>query len=276
MALCARLFGLPLALMEPNCDPGLANRLVGPVAQRVYTAFKETERYFSAPAVMSSGVALRAGFGPSPYRLRSGEPLRVLILGGSQGAKSLNEIVAPAVAQSSVPLSVVHQVGRGHLQAMRETYAALSRVDVTLTEFIDDMPSALQRADLVISRAGGGAIAEVCAVGRPSLLVPLPLSGDHQLHNARAIERVGAAVCLPSSELSAESLATTIAQLSETPARLGQMAASAATWGRPGAAYRVAQDLLRLAGLGAQVHTATPDASCHQPANVSPPAGSNP
>jgi UDP-N-acetylglucosamine--N-acetylmuramyl-(pentapeptide) pyrophosphoryl-undecaprenol N-acetylglucosamine transferase len=246
----ARLSGSPLALMEPNVTPGLANRLVGPVARRVYTAFEETTRYFSAAAVVRSGLALRPGFDPKPYEWNaSGQPLRVLVLGGSQGARSLNLAVAPALAQVKFPLDIVHQVGRGNLALMRQRYAELRRPGASVIEFIEDMPGAIAKADLVISRAGAGAIAEVCAVGRPSILVPLPRSGNHQLHNARAAEKTGAAVCLPGPKATADGICLLVNELAKDPARLAKMAESARAWGTPHAASRVARDLLMLAGL---------------------------
>jgi len=246
----ARLSGAPLALMEPNVTPGLANRLVGPVAKRVYTAFEETRKAFSAARVLRSGLALRPGFEPKPYEWNaSGQPLRVLVLGGSQGARSLNLAVAPALAQVKFPLDIVHQVGKGNLTVMRHRYAELRRPGASVIEFIEDMPAALARADLVISRAGAGAIAEVCAVGRPSILVPLPRSGNHQLHNARAAEKFGAAVCLPAAQASADGLCLLVNELAKDPARLARMAESARAWGTPNAASLVARDLLVLAGL---------------------------
>jgi UDP-N-acetylglucosamine--N-acetylmuramyl-(pentapeptide) pyrophosphoryl-undecaprenol N-acetylglucosamine transferase len=250
IALAARLSGIPIALMEPNATPGLANRLAGPMAQRVYTAFDETKKYFSERTVLRSGVAIRDGFEPKPYHWNGGgQPLRVLVLGGSQGARSLNLAVAPALSQVKFPLDIVHQVGRGNLTLMRQRYAELRRPGASVIEFIENMPAAIGAADLIISRAGGGAIAEVSAVGRPSILVPLALSGDHQLHNARAAEATGGAVCLPSAKASADGICLLVSELARDPARLARMAESARAYGTPAAAQRVARDLLALAGL---------------------------
>lgn len=250
IALGARVAGVPLALMEPNATPGLANRLVGPVAKRVYTAFEETRRFFPARAVERTGLPLRPGFLPSPYaRTGQAQTLRVLVLGGSQGARSLNQLVAPALSQVKVPLSIVHQVGKGNLAELRQRYAELRRPGASVIEFIDDMPSAIASADLVVSRAGAGAIAELCAVGRPSILVPLPHSGNHQLHNAQAVVKAGAALCVPTPEASAEGLCALVTELANDPKRLTVMAERALGWGRPEAADRVARDLLALAGL---------------------------
>jgi UDP-N-acetylglucosamine--N-acetylmuramyl-(pentapeptide) pyrophosphoryl-undecaprenol N-acetylglucosamine transferase len=250
MALGAKLAGIPLALMVPDAQPGLAHRLTGPGARRVYTAFADTKKFFAAQSVLETGVALRSGFVPKPYSWAGrGQVLRILVLGGSQGARSLNELVAPALSKVKVPLAIVHQVGRGNLVALRQRYAELKRPGASVIEFIEDMPSAIANADLVISRAGAGAIAELCAIGRPSLLVPLPISGDHQRHNAEGLAQAGGAVCLPASQATPESLAEQISQLASDPERLARMAESARAWGRPEAAQKICEDLLVLAGL---------------------------
>jgi UDP-N-acetylglucosamine--N-acetylmuramyl-(pentapeptide) pyrophosphoryl-undecaprenol N-acetylglucosamine transferase len=250
IALGARLSGAPLALMEPNVTPGLANRLVGPVAKRVYTAFEDTQKYFSKGAVLRTGLAIRPGFEPRAYNWSGGgQPLRVLVLGGSQGARSLNLAVAPALSQVKFPLDIVHQVGKGNLTLMRQRYAELRRPGASVIEFIENMPAAIAAADLIISRAGAGAIAETCAIGRPSILVPLPRAGDHQLHNAQGAERAGAAVCLPAPRATADGICLMVNELAQDPARLLKMAESARLWGRPEAAARVARDLLTLSGL---------------------------
>jgi UDP-N-acetylglucosamine--N-acetylmuramyl-(pentapeptide) pyrophosphoryl-undecaprenol N-acetylglucosamine transferase len=132
------------------------------------------------------------------------------------------------------------------------------------------MASAIANADLVISRAGAGAIAELCAIGRPSILVPLPISGDHQLHNAQGLEKAGGAICLPSASATPETLAERIAELAGDPERLARMAESARGWGRPDAAERICQDLLALSGLS----KASPTAG--EPPAGEPPAGEPP
>jgi UDP-N-acetylglucosamine--N-acetylmuramyl-(pentapeptide) pyrophosphoryl-undecaprenol N-acetylglucosamine transferase len=248
MALAARSCGVPLAVLEPNSHPGLANRLVGPVAARAYTSFEETAGYFRSARIVPSGVPLRPGFARAPYVGPGPErALSVLVIGGSQGAVSLNHAMLEALAELSFPLSLTHQVGRANLDEMRERYAALGASGVVVTDFIEDMPAALAAADLVVSRAGGGAIAEICSVGRPSVLVPLAGSAGHQLHNARAIERQGAALCIPAEKLSSARLASALTELAADAPRLRIMAEQARRWGRPGAAWEVARDLLDLA-----------------------------
>lgn len=248
VSLAARLAGTPLALMEPNSVIGLANRLIAPFVARAYTAFADAEKNFSARALMRSGVAIRAGFEPVPFSPRW-DALRVLVLGGSQGARSLNESVPRALSQVERPLSIVHQAGDGKDVEVRALYATLE-LAADVQSFIDDMPRALANADLIIGRAGAGAVSEICAVGRPSILVPYPFAaGDHQRVNAESLERAGAAVCIRDKEATPALIAETMTDLLAEPERLGAMAAAAQAWGKPYAARTVAQDLLALGGL---------------------------
>jgi len=174
-------------------------------------------------------------------------------MGGSQGAITLNRNVpnAFALARSrlTIPLQVVHQSGRNSLDDVQQAYARAGVVEgVDVVPFIDDVPSAISRADLVIQRAGAGAVAEVAAIGRPSLLVPYPYAaGNHQVHNADALARTGAAVSVPSNEASAETLADHIVRLAMDADGRTRMANAARAHGRPEAAWAIAKDLLDLA-----------------------------
>jgi UDP-N-acetylglucosamine--N-acetylmuramyl-(pentapeptide) pyrophosphoryl-undecaprenol N-acetylglucosamine transferase len=256
VSLAAWSLGVPLALLEPNSVMGLANRLVAPLARRGYVAFGEAERHFRAGTALRVGVPLRPGFLPAPYPPPGADasaPLRVLVLGGSQGAKALNEAVPRAAAALGRALSIVHQCGPAHADAVRALYGELGLGQTArVVPFIDDMPAALDAADLVLGRSGAGALSEICAVGRPAVFVPYPFAaGDHQRVNAEALVRAGGAVCIPHEQATAERLASEIGALAGDRARLSTMAERAREFGRPDAARAVALDLLRLAGLGA-------------------------
>jgi UDP-N-acetylglucosamine--N-acetylmuramyl-(pentapeptide) pyrophosphoryl-undecaprenol N-acetylglucosamine transferase len=250
VSLAARSLGVPLALLEPNSVIGLANRLLAPLVQRAYTAFPESERHFKQSLVLRAGVPIRRGFARAPYSPRAGAP-QILVLGGSQGAKSLNEAVPRALATLPPGLGIVHQCGAAHESTARRLYAELGLSDrAQVVPFISDMPAALAAADLVIGRSGAGSVSEICAVGRPSLLVPYPFaSGDHQRVNAESLVRAGAARCLAFGDASAERIASEVTALLGDPARLRRMAERAAELGRPEAAQAVALDLLGLSGL---------------------------
>jgi UDP-N-acetylglucosamine--N-acetylmuramyl-(pentapeptide) pyrophosphoryl-undecaprenol N-acetylglucosamine transferase len=249
VSLAARTLGLPVALLEPNSVIGLANLLIAPWVQRAYTAFELAERHFSPSVVLPAGVPLRPGFVPTILRPQTG-PMKILVLGGSQGAKSLNELVPRALSKLNAPLSVVHQCGQAHLSSVRSLYSELSAQWVTVTPFIEDMPGALADADLVVGRSGASAVSEIAAVGRASLLIPYPYaSGDHQRINALSLQKHGAAVCVPHQEATLERLSEELSNLSQNRAQLGRMADAARRLGRPQAAQTIAQDFLRLAGI---------------------------
>ncbi len=246
ICLAARMSGVPVALMEPNSVIGLANQLIAKLVRRAYTAFPDCEHHFHASKVLRTGVPIRAGFDPAPY-VPAKNALEVLVLGGSQGARALNETVPQALLSCRTPVRVVHQVGRGNVDEVTQRYSELGAgTGASVVPFIDDMPAAIARAHLVVSRSGASAVSEICAVGRPSLLVPYPFAaGDHQLHNALSLEKDGASVCVPQEEASREVLATLIDGLAEDK-RLSEMAERARDRGRPNAAHAIARDLMAL------------------------------
>jgi UDP-N-acetylglucosamine--N-acetylmuramyl-(pentapeptide) pyrophosphoryl-undecaprenol N-acetylglucosamine transferase len=250
VSLAAWALGVPLALLEPNSVIGLANRLVAPLARRAYLAFPEAERHFRHERVLRAGVPLRPGFVPVAPAL-PGERVRVLVLGGSQGAKALNDAMPRAVAALGGLVEVVHQSGVAGADAVRQLYGELGAAEsATVVPFIEDMPAALARADLVVGRSGAGALSEMCAVGRPGLLVPYPFAaGDHQRVNAEALVRAGAARTVPNRDATPERLAREIRELASDRALLSRMAEAARSIGRPAAAETIARDLLALAGL---------------------------
>jgi UDP-N-acetylglucosamine--N-acetylmuramyl-(pentapeptide) pyrophosphoryl-undecaprenol N-acetylglucosamine transferase len=238
--------------MEPNSAIGLSNRLIAPFVQRAYTAFVASERHFRSGAVLRTGVPIRHGFAPRPYE--RGRVPRVLVIGGSQGSQALNETVPRALAAASKEVRVTHQCGAGKDQTVRSLYAELGMESrATVVPFIADMPSALGEADLVIGRAGANAVAEICAVGRPSILVPYPFAGDHQRFNADELVSAGAALCILSAEATTERLAAEVTRLLASPKTLMNMASAARALGKPDAAKVIARDLLALAGLSGLV-----------------------
>jgi UDP-N-acetylglucosamine--N-acetylmuramyl-(pentapeptide) pyrophosphoryl-undecaprenol N-acetylglucosamine transferase len=277
VSLGARSLGIPVALMEPNSVIGLANRLIAPLVQRAYTAFPESEKHFKQSLVLRAGVPIRQGFSPVPFMPQLHAP-RVLVLGGSQGAKSLNEAVPRALSQLASNIRVVHQCGAAHEADARRLYAGLGlQARVQVVPFIADMPQALADADLVIARSGASAVSEICAIGRPSLLVPYPFaSGDHQRVNAESLVRAGAALCLSATEATADRISREITALFDNSQRLHTMAARATALGRPEAAAAIARDLLGLAGLANSERRVAPSpadpSGCHEARHVGSPA----
>ncbi len=250
IALAARLHGVPVALLEPNSVLGLSNRLLTPFAERAYVAFPEAERYLRPSTVRRLGVPLRRAFAPSAYAAGAG-PMRALVLGGSQGAKGINEALPRALAEAvaaGADVTVTHQTGRDRDAEVRSLYEELGlAARATVVPFIDDVAGALAAADLVVGRAGASSLAELCAVGRASILVPFPFAADdHQRRNALSLERAGAAVTIVQAEATPARLAAEIVALAKDPARRARMAEAARGLGRPDAARAIAADLLEL------------------------------
>jgi UDP-N-acetylglucosamine--N-acetylmuramyl-(pentapeptide) pyrophosphoryl-undecaprenol N-acetylglucosamine transferase len=258
VSLAAALLGVPVAVMEPNSVVGLANRLLAPFAKRAYVAWDEAGARFRPRARRDFGVPLRAGFGPKAYAATG--KLRVLVLGGSQGAAALNERLPEAIARlADVPgLEVVHQAGRERDAAVRAAYERENVERVSVVPFIDDVARALADADLVVARAGASCIAELTAVGRAAVLVPFPhAADDHQARNAQALARAGGAVCLRQEAADVTRLATEMGRLLRDDRARTVMADASRACGKPGAARDVAADLLVLAGIAERPHTAT-------------------
>src|SRR2546430_9750786 len=225
----ASLLGRPLALHEQNAIPGLANRVLAGVSDKVMVAFPQ-----ALARAEWTGNPVRAdiaAIAPPDERFREREgPLRLLVVGGSLGAQALNEAVPRALALLGEPPVVVHQSGEKHLESLRSHYAAAG-VQGELVAFIDDMASRYAEADLVICRAGAVTIAELSAGGMASILVPFPHAvDDHQTANARFLADKGAAVLVPQREITAEKLAALIGSLDR--AKLVEMASKARALGK--------------------------------------------
>ncbi|HEY3592932.1 MAG TPA: glycosyltransferase, partial [Polyangiaceae bacterium] len=251
MALAAWTARIPVAILAPDVELGLTNRWLLPFARRAYVAFRPTENRIGASIARRTGVPLRGAFRPSPYVPTAGR-FSVLVLGGSQGAKALNEVLPRALAaaaRSISGLSVLHQCGEGRADDVARTYRELGLTDnAQAVAFLDDVAAQLTTADLVVGRAGASSLAELCAVGRASILVPFPAAGAHQAANADALVAVGAAVSIAQSDATPERLEREILDLAHDPTRRTRMADAARAEGRPDAAREIARDLLSLAG----------------------------
>jgi UDP-N-acetylglucosamine--N-acetylmuramyl-(pentapeptide) pyrophosphoryl-undecaprenol N-acetylglucosamine transferase len=210
----AALLGKPLVLHEQNSVAGTANKLLARLAKRVFTAFPDV-----LPRGRWVGNPLRTAFlnqadPAGRFAQRSG-PLRLLVVGGSLGAKALNDAVPQALAM--IPAvqrpSVLHQSGAKQIDALRASYAAAG-VEAELTPFIDDTAQAYADADLVICRAGASTVTELAAVGAAALFVPFPAAvDDHQTVNARFLVQAGAGWLLPQRELTPQGLAEMLQKL---------------------------------------------------------------
>lgn len=239
------LLGKPLVLHEQNSVAGMANKVLAKVADSRLCAFPN-----ALPDAQWVGNPLRAGITnitkpATRYETRSGR-LSILVVGGSLGAAALNNVVPEALAQ--IPAEhrphVVHQAGEKHVEQLINKYRELG-VDAEVHSFIEDMAHAYASADLVICRSGAMTVAELSAVGVASYLVPFPYAvDDHQTANARFLSDAGAAVLMPQTQLTADSLAAYIQTVSRNDLQL--MAEKALAQAKPNATHDVAEVCKRL------------------------------
>ena len=244
--LAAFLCRRPLVIHEQNAVAGLTNRVLSHLAGRVLEAYPGC---FGARGIETGNpvrAAIEALSGVTRPAL-SGRAVRLLVVGGSRGARRLNEVLPAALARAAVgTFEIRHQTGDAGLDATRAAYSA-NAIDARVDAFIDDMPSAYAWADLVVCRAGAMTLAEVTAAGLPSVLVPFPHAvDDHQTANARYLAEAGAAVLVPEAELAPEQLANLLGALAAEPTRLAEMGQRARRLARPAAAARVAAHCLEL------------------------------
>jgi UDP-N-acetylglucosamine--N-acetylmuramyl-(pentapeptide) pyrophosphoryl-undecaprenol N-acetylglucosamine transferase len=237
--LMARVLGLPLVLHEQNRVPGTTNRWLARWANIVLEAF---------PGSFPAGVGARCTGNPlrreiaalrREARTRPNNPPNVLVVGGSLGAKALNETVPEALAAAGLPVRVLHQTGAA-MRAETEVRYAKHGIDARVESFVENMAEAYAWADLAVCRAGAMTVSELAAAGLPAILIPFPHAiDDHQTQNARYLADAGAAVLLPQTELTAERLAAEIAALIGHPERRQAMAERMAALAKPEAACTV-------------------------------------
>ena len=201
--LAALLRGIPLVAMEPNAVPGLTNSKAARWTVRALVNFEETAAYFPSGRAEVTGVPVRSEFFAIGAR-RPGQKFTVLVTGGSQGARTLNNAGReswPLFKQAGASVRIIHQAGRGNADALRPAFD----LDGELVEFIADMPAAFAQADLIVCRSGASTVSELAAAGRPSILVPFPFAADnHQQRNAEAMVRAGAARMVLDNEMTGQ------------------------------------------------------------------------
>jgi len=254
VGVAAALLRIPIVLQEQNLLPGLTTRLLSRLAARVSIPHEQVRSHLPKGTV--TGVPIRRaalggdrGRGLARFGLDAGL-FTVLVLGGSQGAQSLNAAMPEAAERLRDPhaVQVLHQAGRGQAEWVRRRTAQIRAPRYLAVGYIDDVADAYACADLVVCRAGAGTLAEVTAHGLPAVVVPYPFAAEgHQDTNARVLERAGAAVVIPDRELSGPRLALVIDALRGDPARARAMAEASAELGRPDAAARVADLVAQVA-----------------------------
>jgi UDP-N-acetylglucosamine--N-acetylmuramyl-(pentapeptide) pyrophosphoryl-undecaprenol N-acetylglucosamine transferase len=254
----AGLSGVPLVLQEQNAEPGVVTRLLTRWASRVHVAYPEAiERLGVGTRGRLTGnpVRRRGERSPSEVRAELGVPANaalLIVIGGSQGSLALNRVLGEAIR--AIARGTLHRPERLHLlwvsgPSHAETVGAVVRECgapewVHAVGYVEDLPSVLAAADLAVSRSGAMSTAELLDSGLPAVLVPLPsAAAGHQMHNARSLEKAGAAVVVPQDDLTGEALWSVVQDLLAHPERLAGMSRAARSLARPEAAAEIAADL---------------------------------
>ncbi len=252
VVLVAALTGYRTAVQEQNALPGFTNRVLGRVVDAVFVAFKDATPFFPARKVHMIGNPIRRALLDNYLKPKIPSPrFTLLITGGSQGAHRLNLRVVEAV-EALGPLGkeikIIHQTGTRDRDEIAKQYAALG-VDADVVDFIQDMPTAYARADLIVCRAGAATLAEITVARKAAILVPFPFATDnHQEVNGRSLVEAGAALMFRESELDGPKLAQAIRELHDDPARRQKMERASGLLGRPEAAREIADVCVELMG----------------------------
>ncbi len=250
MALAAGLAGFPVLAMEQNVHPGLANRIVAKVASAVAVSFPQTLLHFRGKARFL-GNPVRASLTRVPAEVPPARPLRLLVFGGSRGARAINDAfvgAAPALLEFPGGVDIRHQTGTEDLDRVKDAYASAG-VAARVEPFIEAMDEAYAWCHAAVCRAGATTLAELAAARRPALLVPFPgAAGNHQVQNARGLQALGGALCTEQKDLTTTSLLAALLRLADTKTR-AEMAAKLAAVARPNATEDVADLVLLMSGV---------------------------
>ena len=248
----AWLLRIPVVIHEQNAVAGTTNRLLARVAKRILAGFEGA--FASDSAVRVTGNPVRNALANLPRKVypitgfSKERPLKVAVLGGSQGALALNEGVPKAFSTLSPEtlgcIVVHHQCGRDHYDPTSAAWADISLAGIDVTPFVDDMAALYHWADVAICRAGALTVAELAVTGTPALLVPLPNAIDnHQLKNAEALRDAGGAVIVEQAQLQSDALKAFFTDAMSEAERLAGMSVAAKAWSKPDATQQVAANI---------------------------------
>lgn len=256
----AALLGRRTVIWEPNAHAGLANRALSRLVDECLLVFEEAATGLKSKKVFRVGLPVRASIQPvsrAPFKI-AGEPgaaqkrpFRILVFGGSQGARAINKVVTEWVKSSAWDDSIelVHQTGRYDFEQAKKEYETLHakglRTTVTCLEYLHDMDARYAWADLIICRAGASTAAELAASGKAAIFVPLPTAADdHQLKNAKVFEGAGAAMVIEQKNLTVESLSNAVRRFQDQPVLVERFEQAVRQFASPQAADVIAQHVI--------------------------------
>ena len=249
VVLAGWLMGAKIALHEQNILPGMTNRLLSPLAHRIYVSFEKTKLWLIGKQIKVTGNPVRKKILNCEKRVnKNKDPFTVLIVGGSQGAHSINVAVMEAIEKLDDKDSIffIHQTGTADQAVVKTRYQA-SGILAKVQAFFDDMAQPYKDANLVICRAGATTVAEITALGKPALFIPYPFAADnHQVLNARMLESKGAAEMILQENLNGRSLSEKIEFYLQHPDILKRMGKRAKAFGKPNAAADIVADCYHL------------------------------
>ena len=250
--------GIPILLQEQNGFAGVTNKILKDKAAKICVAYEGMERFFPAEKIILTGNPVRQNLlkvesqkvlTSTPIHVERGKSL--LIIGGSLGARTINEAVKEAISHQLSAFRDIHvvwQTGKTYYAQCRQAWEAAGQpANIECLDFLSDMPERYAEADLVISRAGASSISELCLLGKPAILVPSPnVAEDHQTHNAMALVNKDAAVLVRDAD-AAEQLIPTALQLLNDPERLQTLHTNILQLAQPDSARRIAEEVIKLA-----------------------------
>lgn len=245
MKVAARM-GVPILLQEQNGFAGVTNKLLKDDAKKICVAYENMERFFPAEKIILTGNPVRQNLLNGERRTANGRK-NLLIIGGSLGARTINEAIANGLDKlAAAGINVVWQTGKAYYEQYRNVDAS-KYPNIEVKEFLSDMPDRYATADLVISRAGASSISELCLLGKPCILVPSPnVAEDHQTHNAMALVNKDAAVLVRDAE-AADKLVDTAIALIQDDKKLKELRKNILTLAQPDSARRIAEEVIALA-----------------------------
>ncbi|HLM00272.1 MAG TPA: undecaprenyldiphospho-muramoylpentapeptide beta-N-acetylglucosaminyltransferase [Pyrinomonadaceae bacterium] len=244
--LTASLMRVPTLVMDSNALPGFTNRRLAPFVTKAALTFEEAVRFFGKKGIVT-GNPVREEFFEIPPKARAAGKFSLLIFGGSQGARAINNAMVEALPHLQADknrLEITHQTGEADFEKIKQGYADAGWSEAEVSAYIKNMPEHFEKNDLIICRAGATSCAELAAAGKASIMIPLPTAADdHQRKNAEALEKAGAARMILQKDLTGAGLAKQITELLESPARITEMEAAAKKLARRDAA-EVTVDLI--------------------------------
>lgn len=239
----ASLFGYRTLIWEPNAYPGLANRLLARRVDESLLVFEEAGKHLSSRRKSMSGLPVRSTMVPAP---RATGPLRILVFGGSQGARFINNLVVESLKLGGWMdgIELVHQTGPADFARIKEAYAG-APATYSVHEYLHDMDKRYAWADLVVCRSGASTVAEICACRKAAIFIPLPTAADdHQRKNAEVLAKADAAMCLQQSELTPEKFSETLKRFRDDRSLITRYEQNVVKFQYPNAAEKIAERLV--------------------------------